>query len=321
MLNSSKAEPHSHHTNLRAGWPLTQLVASMPSKNTVARMKAMQSTQSVQPVNPPPVRPAGLWGPAQPGPGAPPQLQPVPRPHALPWHLQQWQQNMSHQLHSVNSMLQIATLNLGQRDQQLRSCQEQLLRYQAAEDESRRRLQAELSKGAAQVAAVSDAAPPPPLLQLGPQYIFNHLALSALEPAAAAAGATAAASAAPLAHIAREHRGVSLSTYDLSFKPAVPGEVAELPLRVINSHPLPIHIKAASFFGPCDDPPPFSIAAPAESMAAVPAVPDDATCGALVPSGEEHGLTVRLDAPDERGAKTQWLFVRRDECCSLMSAH
>ena len=94
--------------------------------------------------------------------------------------------------------------------------------------------------------------------------------------------------------------GISLSTCDLSYRSAVPGEIQELPITITNKSAASVLVRALRFVGPAPEPAPFIC----DELAAEPS--DGA--GMLLLPLSELSVTIRCVAPDERGAARQWLF-------------
>ena len=147
----------------------------------------------------------------------------------------------------------------------------------------------------------ANASEPPTFPHLFPNTISDHLILTSVMKGDGGDGSTSAAERgeASLRACTRPHLGVSLSLSDLSYKPAVPGEVQELELKVTNDSLYPIILRDVRFVGPVPEPPPFSCARGAPH-------PEH---GTIVPAAKSHTLAIRCVAPEERGLSRQWCFV------------
>jgi hypothetical protein len=148
--------------------------------------------------------------------------------------------------------------------------------------------------------AAAAVEPPPFHTLLDPSALLDHLILQALElPAAPSADG-----AKLRAECTHPHLGIELSQAELSFKPAVPGEVQTIELAVTNTSSVAVLLKACRFIGPL----------PVHDAAAPPfrceRLGGDGGVGALLPPRSEHTLTITATAPDERGLVRQWLFVQ-----------
>ena len=136
---------------------------------------------------------------------------------------------------------------------------------------------------------------PPAFPHLHPGVIFDHLILRALDPSSGGTGGAAEAGA---RLCSQPHLGVSLSPTDISFKPAVPGAIQEIVATLHNGSEQAIRLRQVRFVGPISDPPPFTCAETPPEGGAV-----------LVPASSDYTLTVRCEAPVERGLSRQWLFA------------
>ena len=145
--------------------------------------------------------------------------------------------------------------------------------------------------------------PPPTFPHLHASTIADHLILTSLTKGWQQDGNAPADIAkkreAHLKSISQPHLDVSLSPTDISFKPSVPGSVQQVEVALRNDSMYPIVLRELRLVGPVCEPPPFSVSAGAPQS----------EHGVIVMPGDEQQLTVRCEAPDERGLSRQWLFA------------
>ena len=235
--------------------------------------------------------PQQMWQQQQGGMSGLPSAMGPPRMQMAPHGMPQMQQHLQMMAPSKQHMQLFANMEIERQREQMSALANELRSLQQfAANQAR-----EFERMTKERDASGPGVPPPAFPHLHPGVIFDHLILRALDPSIGGTGGAAEAGA---RLCSQPHLGVSLSPTDISFKPAVPGAVQEMVATLRNSSEQAIRLRQVRFVGPISEPPPFTCAKGPPDGGAI-----------LIPASSEYTLTVRCEAPEERGLSRQWLFA------------